>query len=47
MHYKEALEYLLRLDLTPFPDPQLEQAIEAAISALRDCLDMGLTGEPE
>jgi len=44
--YKEALEYLLSLDLCALCEPHLEVAVERAISALYDCLEMGLTGEP-
>jgi hypothetical protein len=46
VNYDQAFLYLLELDTTLFKDPHLEVAINKAIDALEDCLDMGLTGEP-
>jgi len=40
MLYEEALEELQRGNIT-------DEAIEAAKRALRDCLELGLNGEPE
>ena len=45
MDYEQALEYFRELDPTLFKDPHLEVAINKAIDALEDCLEMGLTGE--
>ena len=45
MNYEQALEYLRNLDLTPYQDPDLEAAIDRAISALCDCLELGFIGE--
>jgi len=43
--YEQALEYFRELDPTLLKDPHLEVAINEAIGALKDCLEMGLTGE--
>ena len=45
MNYEEALEYLQLIDTVLYSDDKFEQAINKAIDALRDCLDLGLTGE--
>jgi hypothetical protein len=45
MNYDEALWYLDQLDTVPACDSQYTQAISKAREALRDCLEMGLTGE--
>ena len=54
MDYKQALQYLLELqhtlqgpDLKPtLDDPIFRLAINRAIEALADCLQMGLAGDP-
>ena len=45
MDYEQALAYLLKVDLVPVQDAEFEAAINKAIDALRDCLELGLTGE--
>lgn len=45
MNYEEALEYLCVIDTVPYCDSQFADAINKAINALRDCLELGLTGE--
>jgi len=45
MNYEQALDYLQELDTVPYSDQQFEDAINKAINALRDCLELGLTGD--
>ena len=47
MNYEQALEYLQLIDTVLYSDQQFEDAINKAINALRDCLELGLTGEDE
>ena len=45
MTYEQALEYLQELDTVPYCDSQFTDAINKAQDALRDCLELGLSGE--
>jgi len=47
MNYEQALEYLQLIDTIPYSDQQFEDAINKAINALRDCLELGLTGDDQ
>jgi len=44
MNYVRAHEYLTNID-TNLYDPEFSDAIEASIQALRECRDIGLTGD--
>lgn len=44
MNYEQALEYLQELDTTLFRDSKFTEVLHAAEDALRDCLELGLTG---
>ena len=45
MTYEQAFEYLQELDTVPYCDSQFTDAINKAQDALRDCLELGLSGE--
>ena len=45
MNYEEALEYLSVIDTVVYSDDQFTDAINKAQDALRDCLELGLSGE--
>ena len=47
MNYDEALWYLDQLDTVPACNSQYTDAINKARDALRDCLELGLTGDDE
>jgi len=47
MNYDEALQFLHCIDTVVYQDQLFEEAINKAINALRDCLELGLTGEDE
>ena len=44
MNYEQALGHLQLIDTVLHQDEKFEQAINKAIEALRDCLELGLTG---
>jgi hypothetical protein len=44
MNYEQALEYLQLIDTVLYQDAKFEEALNQAKDALRDCLDLGLTG---
>ena len=45
MNYEDALRYLQCIDTVVYQDQLFEEAVNKAINALRDCLELGLTGE--
>jgi hypothetical protein len=47
VNYEQALEYLQELDTVLFRDAKLTAVINKANEALRDCLEIGLSGEDE
>lgn len=47
MTYEEALQFLQCIDTVVYQDQLFEEAINKAIEAIRDCLELGLPGDDD